>query len=345
MLSFESPRFTLHFSCLSSVDAALASVGHVVIDALWNTEFLAALHGHAAARYERDDARFAAGFDAHADSVVEGYLAGVVGLDSLFDGADAVESSRAWDRRFFSEVELSGLPGLLRVLLSGDFFVGRSERVIRRGDPRFPVRFIGLHPDGQLHLCSEHGLNTKRELTIWTPLQDCANDHTPRLLLMHKGETYTELFESGEDGRAPAVERRRRQIRNEAEVGAALRSEIERGYERLFQERRCYAPYVPFGSAIIFEAGVFHASYYASGMTTPRFSMDFRAVGDFKRTADNMGYVGNTYRVAPVLPIAAPADNLPVRAPNGALRTFRHSLSRALSRRRRVPSSADRGDA
>ena len=113
------------------------------------------------------------------------------------------------DKRFFTAVELSGLPGLLRVLLKGDFFVGKSERVIRRADPRFALRFIGLHPDGQLNLCSGHAFNTKRELTIWTPLQDCTTDDTPRLLLMHKGETYTDLFA---DEETPAIERRRKQI-------------------------------------------------------------------------------------------------------------------------------------
>jgi hypothetical protein len=80
-------------------------------------------------------------------------------------------------------------------------------------------------------------------------------------------------------------------IRNEAEVAGALKSKINEQYENLFRQRRCFAPYVPFGSSIIFEAGVFHPPYVREGMTVPRFNLDFRSVGDFQRTAANRIYV------------------------------------------------------
>jgi hypothetical protein len=57
---------------------------------------------------------------------------------------------------------------------------------------------------------------------------------------------------------------------------------------------------VPFGSSIIFEAGVFHASYMSDGMTVPRFSLDFRSIGDFQRTAANRNYIGRTFRAVPI---------------------------------------------
>jgi hypothetical protein len=294
-LSFDSPRFARRGADLRSIDSALASTGHVVLDDVWNGDYLAGVRRDADGRFQRDDKRFANGFEGYPDSVVECYLGSFIGLENLFE-TDA-SLNREQDLKFFSEFELSGFPGLLRVLLNGDFFVGRSERVIRRADPRFAIRFIGLHPDGQLGDCSRRGFNTKRELTIWTPLQDCTADDTPRLLLMHKGETYTDLFD---EGHPPAIERRRKQIRNEAEVADTVRSAVDRQFEQLFAERRCYAPYVPLGGSIIFEAGVFHASYVRHGMTVPRFSLDFRSVGDFKRTAVNRSYVGQTFKVVPI---------------------------------------------
>jgi hypothetical protein len=303
-LSFDSPRFSLRTRDLSSIDAALAATGHVVVEGLWDTEYLAEVRTAADERFRRDDDRFALGFDGFPDSVVECYLGSFVGLENLSE-TDAAANAEA-DRRFFAAAELSGLPGLLRVLLNGDFFIGRSERVIRRADPRFTIRFIGLHPDGQLNVCSGHAFNTKRELTIWTPLQDCTTDDTPRLLLMHKGETYTDLFAEDE---VPAIERRRKQIRNEAEVADVLKSKTDAQYELLFRHRRCFAPYVPFGGSIIFEAGVFHASYVREGMTASRFSLDFRSVGDFRRTTANRNYVGRTFRAAPV-EIEAPAGEI-----------------------------------
>jgi hypothetical protein len=93
-LSTESP---LTFSSLGSIDVALQSTGHAVLENVWNTEYLASLRRDAAARFERDDARFVNGFDGYPDSMVDCYLASFVGLENLFETDATVALNVALD--------------------------------------------------------------------------------------------------------------------------------------------------------------------------------------------------------------------------------------------------------
>jgi hypothetical protein len=63
---------------------------------------------------------------------------------------------------------------------------------------------------------------------------------------------------------------------------------------------------------IIFEAGVFHASFVRNGMTVPRFSLDFRCTGEFQRTVANRPYVGKIFRQVGISPDDALAEEAPV---------------------------------
>ena len=186
---------------------------------------------------------------------------------------------------FFGELDRSGLPGLFGHLLSGNFMVGRSERVVRRFDPRFQMGFVQLHDDYQFGVCSKEGLRSKKSFTVWTPLQDCIDDDISRLLLLKRGETDRDLTTKAE--------------RFEAQETHYLKREPEkvaRFMERVLGERTCYAPRIRLGSALIFAHDVVHGTFHKTSNTRQRFSMDFRAVAEYRPTSENAFISGLLYR-------------------------------------------------
>src|SRR5208282_3014676 len=86
----------------------------------------------------------------------------------------------------------------------------------------------------------------------------------------------------------------RPQLAADALEGAADR--IDQMFERLYAARHCYAPPVPFGSAVLFDHDIVHGSYRRRGMTTPRYSFDFRAVGVYRPSHANARYQGVAFR-------------------------------------------------
>lgn len=285
MALLESPRFNLRSCNFQDVRAALKTVGHAVLDNVWNLDYLRRLHDHAEAKFRSDDARIHGNYDAMPDGVVEGHLGGTAELYG--NGA----SAEALDREFFLEVERSGLPACYRHLTGGSFVVATSERVVRRVDPAYPLRFIGLHCDGQLWRMSDESPSDE-QFTLWTPLQPCTDDFTPRLLLLHRGETWLEIFaDDARENGALAIQLKPLQIRDESTANTR-NLKINSQFDTLFERKRCFAPPVPFGSAVIFERDIVHGSYTRPGMTTPRYSLDFRTVHDYRITAKNRGYTG-----------------------------------------------------
>jgi hypothetical protein len=283
-LTTESPRFSLRSAKLAEIDAAISEIGHAVIDDVWNPSFLSTVHALARKKYEDDDRRYLGHFSDYPKAVIDVYLGSCNYLESVSNGQDLREI-------YFSELDRSGLPALLRELLKGDFFVDESERVIRRTDPRFPLRFIGLHKDGQVGPCSRAGINSKRELTIWTPLQDCTDDDTPRLLLLHRGDDIYDLMSA--DELAPVV------LHADVQKFETSSGSLADGaFDRIYEARRCYAPKVPLGSCIIFEHDIVHGAFRTSKMQTPRYSLDFRIVGRYRPTLANGTYKGILYRSA-----------------------------------------------
>jgi hypothetical protein len=270
-LSLISPRFELRDADFLEIERSISNVGHVVLDSLWNRNFLVRLH----------------------DFAKQGFATSSTGA-TYFDGV----LSPAYDRDFFIEMERTGLPGLFRYLLSGDFVVSRTQRMIRRADAAVPAQFSGLHMDGQLRFCSERGINSKREFTIWTPLQDCADETTPRLLLLHRGESYGDVFSAEENvadaGNSYLPISLRPQIESTGLEGAADR--IDQMFERLYVAKQCYAPPIPLGSAVLFDRDIVHGSYRRTNMTTPRYSLDFRVVGVYRFSRANARDQGVAFR-------------------------------------------------
>jgi len=264
-LSVESPRFSIREDEFAKAHQALDEVGHVVLDGLWRCSFLTML---------REIAK--RGF--HSSSHDATYLPNIPA------GAR---------RELFVEFERSGAPALFRDLLRGDFFVANNEMVLRRADTSVVSRFSGLHKDGQLKPCSEHGVNSRREFTIWTPLQDCGNDLTPRLLLLRRGEHFKDVFSKENLIQDHDTSFLPIQLQPHAgRINSVSADTVDQMFDQLYSAKQCYAPYIPFGSAILFERDIVHGSYRHSQMTIPRLSLDFRITGRFMVTTQNVSYQG-----------------------------------------------------
>jgi hypothetical protein len=309
-LTTESPRFSLRVAAFDDIEKAIGSVGHVVLDDVWNSNYIRTLYGRAKATWQANDERFIGKFDQFAAVLIEQYLSGHTDLDSLSSTAGL--DCTAGDNEFFVELERSGLPALLRRLHRCDIVFGRSERVFRRADPRFPIRFTGLHHDGQLGPCSRNGLASKLEFTIWTPLQPCADEDTPRLLLIHREDELSLPEAKTQPEITHPLLLKPRQVRDEEQYLASIGS-IDDMFEHVYRNARCYAPHLPMGSAILFDHRVFHATYRTSRMKTPRYSVDFRSVGEYRRTKENRRYASVIYR-SETFPVVGQVDKLRIRA-------------------------------
>jgi hypothetical protein len=291
-VSLNSPRFSLRTADFDAVDQAIRQTGHVVLDNVWNTHFLSELRQESKSRFEADDRRLEKG---ESLQDVHGYMGGEMGVGVLFGtDAAAVAKSAQYSARISMEFERSGMPALVRYLLNGTCVLGDTVASLRRIDPRFPVRFIGLHSDGQLNLCSSQGRTSKRELTLWTPLQDCVEEDTPRLLLLHRRETVDTISLDGDKDIVLLHTDPLGEAANLANAG----NDIDRFFDRVYREKECFAPHVAFGSAVLFDCHVVHGSYRTDQMKTPRYSIDMRMVPEFRTTLDNCTFVGMSYRAS-----------------------------------------------
>src|SRR5262249_54189590 len=86
-----------------------------------------------------------------------------------------------------------------------------------------------------------------------------------------------------------------RQVRDEEQYLARVGS-LDEQFERIYRERRCYAPPVPLGSAVLFEHCILHGSYRTSKMMTPRYSLDCRAVGEYRPGRETAPFKGVIFR-------------------------------------------------
>jgi hypothetical protein len=297
-----SPCVSLRDGDLSEVEHGLDTTGHVVLDGVWNSRYLARLCERAERWFAREDATYSGKFSQFPRAAIDKYLNGCASVEEcVLDPGRRLDLGRPEvEDELFDEFERSGLPALYRYLLRGDFVAARVERSIRRADPRFPLRFDGVHCDGQLTACSSHGLQSKRELTLWTPLVDCVSRDTPRLLLLHRGHTPHIFRESEKVDMKGVVEQpillQPHQIAEDDPAAAGLPAVMERQYARLFSTVRCYAPPVPIGSAVLFDREIWHGSYFVRGMKKTRFSLDLRCLGEYEVVDANQPYTGTIYR-------------------------------------------------
>ncbi|MGH6967670.1 MAG: hypothetical protein ACREEN_01005 [Stellaceae bacterium] len=267
-LSFDSPRFSLRTADFCEIDSAIENVGHAVLEDVWNPLFIAAMLAAAKQKYAGDDAYYSEKLDKLPLGKKGTYLQGVTNLPSDFHDT------------FDRELERSGITALLRQLFHGSFVIDRSERAIRRVDPAMPVMFTGLHHDHQLEPCIAAGKRSHRAVTMWTPLHACLDDLTPRLLLLRKGQTLS-------DGFAPAI-----RLGGSLGYMDANSAQFSTAFDRIYEAFDCFAPRVPSGGMIIFDHRVVHGTYRTPPMTTTRYSIDCRAVGEYRVSVRTFGFSG-----------------------------------------------------
>lgn len=306
-LQTNSPRIDLRNGDLNDAEKYLSTIGHVVLDNVWNINYLEEIYLRSKQRYQNDDERFSGRFEDFASTTIDTYLGGHLDFNELKNEVVS-DYSKDVEDQFFIEYQRAGLTPLMHLLFQGSFMVGKSERVVRRADPKFPVRFTGLHADGQLGACSQMGLRSKRELTLWTPLNSVQDDSRPRLLLLDKKETsFLDIFEAEElleesNVKYLPIQLKPFQIKSEDDYWAINKKKITEYYSRIFKYKSCYAPYLPLGSAILFSKEIIHGSYILETMKESRYSFDVRHVGEFKINKHNSKYAGVVFPASHSLP-------------------------------------------
>jgi hypothetical protein len=289
-LSFDSPRYSLRTADFSDITDSIERTGHVVLEDVWNVPFLDRILRVAQEAFEEDDRNV----NRLPPERVGSYIGGVTPCSVMSDPA------------FSPEFERSGITALLRLLFAGSFVVDGAEQATRRVDPKIAARFTGLHRDFQLDELAIRGLRTDRAVTIWTPLLDCSDEMTPRLLLFAHGE-------------APEAPRPTMlgELHKQSEQHSVSPSEMDAMFEGIYQRFECYAPHVPLGGAIVFDRNVVHGTYRHSSMTKVRYSFDVRALGEYA-LIKNRVTPGRIYRQdeygAPPSPKPAPWNDPRIRA-------------------------------
>ena len=288
-----SPQYSLRNCDFNELAETLFSVGHVVLLDVWNIHYLEKVKELIKRKFSIDDERFSNGFGDAQKSTIDAYLGGTTDMPSLIGTYPEQQTA---DEEFFCEVDRSGLPALYKFLLNGNFMVGRSERVVRRFDPNFPMGFVQLHNDYQFDVCRTRGFNSNESFTLWTPLQNCTDDDISRLLLLHRGETDIGLTA--------------KQVRFESQEIEYLKrdsAKVDAYMQRVFTERRCYTPKVALGASILFLHDVVHGTFIPKGAMKYRYSMDFRVVGEYELNKENAYLSGLLYRSETFPPITSPS--------------------------------------
>ena len=164
-------------------------------------------------------------------------------------------------------------------------------------------------------------------LTIWTPLSSCTDRKTPRLLLLDQKHSQTEVEELLEESkninlkknnlliffvfikpyqikeefklnliRKLTFEKFRKpyQIKKELDLNLIRKLTFEK-FRKIYKSKKCFAPYIPLGSSIVFKNNVLHGSFITEEMKNVRYSMDFRVCGDFLINKDTKYFKGKKF--------------------------------------------------
>lgn len=200
---------------------------------------------------------------------------------------------------FFKLFLNSNLSKLFFHYFKGNFFVAESENCIRRANGKYFLRSTGMHKDGQLSLISSQGVNSKNELTIWTPLNNCIDENTPRLLLLDKNEEIHNVLNNQDYFEDDGIKYASIQLKPFAYTNEKKfqnrEKKILQTYKKIFKKSKCFAPYISLGSSIIFSQRIWHGSYILPKMKIERHSMDFRVCGEYIKNSNNKNVEGYNY--------------------------------------------------
>jgi len=295
-----SPRFSITAKNFANISDALETVGHVVLENVFDQPSLLHIKKYVAAVFGAMQDRFENDTD-FADSEVSEYLGGTSSFSSNPEG-------RKYFNFFMDMVGRSRVLDLFSFLFDGNIAAVQGP-VLRRVDPNIPLRHIGLHPDVQ----TKNYLNPDKNeaiYTMWAPLCDI-DDSTPGLLLIHRKFQFDEskfgiseseanstiLRETLEDDKNSNkieidignlhLKKQPRKILDQQEI-ELLDKETRQIMEELILKigDNMYAPKLNRGSIILFRHNVIHGSFSPPEFDTLRFSVDVRFMRDFVKSDD-----------------------------------------------------------
>lgn len=315
----QSPRFDLQLATYIEIETALSDVGHCVLEGVFNEEYIAKLRSGVERYYKNQDELFSKNLSGLSLADIDRHISSFDGFHNIADAIDDISNMWGGSRRrkrhlrtFLNNVKRSRIVSVFQYLFGDEFVVFQSEHCVRRLDPAYPLRFNGVHCDGQLGAASSKGINTQRELTVWAPLQHVMDDNCSRLLLFKRGVNFDEVTFEGrplfstenlieERGiQFSPIQLKPAQILDESDENVQLNTNlIDRIFRSVYQalEGRCYAPKLRAGDVILFERDIYHGSFWHSSMTKPRYSMDFRVTGKFLREKENAHLKGHSLKM------------------------------------------------
>ena len=170
-----SPRFTCHADNYKKIEEAIRTVGHVVIENVFDKSTLDVCTDYTSELFTELDASYRKG------EFTEGQLTAYFG--NTFSFMSDKKGSEHLDK-FMSMLQNSPVLSLYAYLLKGDVAAIHGP-MLRRINPKKALRHVGLHPDGQVREYAKKAYNSNDTYTMWTPLCDIDED-TPGLLLIDK---------------------------------------------------------------------------------------------------------------------------------------------------------------
>ena len=292
-----SPRFSCDHNQFTDIAAALHSIGHVVIENVFDEQTLSICGAYAANLFKKVEDDYQAGKYTTAGEI-NSYFGSTFSFASDPEGTKHLEL-------FMDMIERSPILNLFTFLLNGNVAAIHGP-VLRRVDPTIPFRHIGLHSDNQVNEYTNHGYNSNCSYTTWTPLCDI-DETTARLFLLGRDIQFEDPLmnmktpttvdkvsicskknkETHLDITPLYLSKLPRKELSPEEL-VKLNNEYHEYTNSLIDKlgEAAYAPQLKMNSVVVFLNDVIHGSFSHDGLTRPRHSADIRFIGDFDKSVN-----------------------------------------------------------
>ena len=291
-----SPRYSCHPDNYAHIALALNTVGHVVIENVFDTTTLHYSKAYTLNFFKKMDAAYQQ--EQLSETECQSYFGNTYSFMPDKEGNECFQ--------LFMDMIGRSIINLYFYLLKGDVAAIHGP-ILRRVDPTFPLRCIGLHVDNQKPIIeyTNQAFRCKDAYSMWTPLCDI-NSNTPGLLLLHRKfrfiNTAHNLLEPGDVNNVHIYNTDAENLNEKINVTPLYLFNLPRKELNPNEDLRIntlqqetldslikklgydiYAPQLTLGSAIIFNRDVIHGSFSYNGLTQPRHSIDLRFIGDFDK--------------------------------------------------------------
>ena len=277
-----SPRFLCDQKNFSDIISALDSVGHVIVEDVFDAQVLSYSKKYAVNFFKKMDAAYQ-----RKKFNVNYTISYFSNTYSFMPDAEGTRHSEM----YMDMIGRSHIIDLLMTMLNGDIAAILGP-IVRYVDPRQSLRHIGLHVDDHVDEYAEQGFFSKRSCTMWVPLCDIDSE-TPGLLLLSRGlrliknEENILLNRDGMDVTSLClVKQPKRELTTDE--SAYFKQIHHQALQYLIETlgKDIYAPILKAGSVILFRSDVIHGSFCHEGLTRSRHSTDVRFIADFDQLAN-----------------------------------------------------------